>query len=449
MMTAEELKYVQKLEVTVAEQDKLISELKEHIAELERRLNMNSTNSSTPPSKDGFKRPKKRSLRQPSEKKPGGQAGHKGNGLSLPHDPDEVIICQPKECAGCPNASVCVGRKAERRYVIDAEVSLRVREYAQMEFSCPRRNGDNLYGEFPENITATKQYGNTLKALVVALNTEGAVSVKRTHDILCALTGVPVSTGFIHNTLRAFANGLEKPLEYIKGKLLNAPVLHADETGLRVDGSLAWLHSASNELYTYQGVSNRRGKQGIAEVGLLPLYTGTLIHDCWAAYWSLAAKCHGICLAHILRELNGIIENFTEHNWAEGLKTLLMEMKEAKDKLIAKGKTEASRYYIRKFKEDWDLWIWSGQHHNPIEEAEDTGRTKRNKARCLVDRLKKYEEAVWLFFRDFSVPFDNNQAERDVRPAKTKMKVSGSFVTVQPQEKIFHNQAGNCNFNVE
>lgn len=430
MMSSEEMEYVQKLERTVAEQAELIAELKERIEELERRLHMNSSNSSVPPSQDGFKRPKNRSLRQPSGNKPGGQQGHKGSGLKLPHKADTIETCTPKECSNCPHASECVGHTVERRYKIEAEIELKVHEYDQMEYVCPLRDNSVIRGEFPKDITATKQYGNKLKALVIALNNEGAVSVNRIHDLLSALTSASVSTGFIHNTIKDFSASLDSPLEYIKGSLLASPILHGDETGLRANKALVWLHNASNNLFTYQDVSQKRGKAGIEEASVLPNYAGTLIHDCWRPYWTFIAVRHGICLAHILRELKGILDNWPEQRWAKWLIDLFCEMKRVKERLLAKGVEKASRYYLQKFKSEWDLYIFSGKLHNPITYAKDGVGEKRNKARCLVDRLEKYADAAWLFFRDFNVPFDNNQAERDVRPAKTKIKVSGCFRTL-------------------
>ena len=431
MMTQKEREYVQQLEQKIVELQAIIAKQAKRIAELERRLNMNSSNSSQPPSKDGFRPPKRQSSRKPSGKKPGGQEGHKGAGLGLPHEqPDTVSECRPKDCDGCPSADVCAGRKVERRYKIDAEVAVRVHAYDLMEYVCPKKGNETIRGEFPQDIRATKQYGSQIKALVVALSAEGAVSVKRIHDLLHALTSVPVSTGFIHDTIRSFADSLETSIDYIKRKLALSPVVHVDETGMRAgkDG-IAWVHSASTGRYTYQTTSRKRGKDGMVEAGFLPGYTGILVHDCWRAYWLFPAERHGICLAHILRELQGIQDNDPSQKWAKWFMELLLEMKRVKERLQGRGAEAASRYYLRKFDEEWDIWVEAGKSDNPLEETETGKRGRRSRARCLVDRLEAYKNEALLFFRDFRVPFDNNQAERDVRPVKTKMKVSGCFRT--------------------
>lgn len=431
MMTKEERDYVQELKDTIADLQSVIARQAKRIAELERRLNMDSSNSSKPPSTDGFKRPKNRSLRKPSGKKPGGQKGHAGAGLSLPRDPDVVVKCRPNDCIGCPNADLCAGRRLERRYLVDAEVAVRMYAYDQMEFSCPKKGNETIRGEFPEGIRATKQYGNRLKALVVALNSEGAVSVQRIHDLLHALTSASVSTGFIQHTIQSFADSLDTPMEHIRKRLLEVTVVNGDETGTRTGQGMAWLHNASNHQFTYQAVSEKRGKEGIEEAGFFPEYKGISVHDCWAAYWAFPAERHGICLAHILRELQGVLDNDATQSWAKRLKGLLLEMKRVKERLLGKGKAEASRYYFRKFRKEWDVCIGSGKEQNPLPEKEPGKRSCRSKARCLVDRLEKYADEAWLFFRDFRVPFDNNQAERDVRPAKTKLKVCGCFRTIE------------------
>ena len=320
MMTPEEQAYVRKLEETIVK-------LEARIAELERRLNMNSSNSSKPPSTDKPNQ-KKRSLRKPSGKKPGGQSGHKGTTLKLPCAPSKIIPCNPKECAGCALAGQCQGKCLESRYEIDAEITVVVRKYSQMEYLCPKSN-TCLRGNFPENITATKCYGPKIQALAIGMNTYCAVSVNKIHEFFMSVLKLPVSTGFIHNAVKKYAGKLDDAISSIKTAIYSAPVVHADETGVR-----------------------------------------------------------------------------------------------------ASGKTSASAYYCRLYKGYWQGLIYQGQQNNPIEYS-DKRKRKRNIARRLADRLNEYSEDFCRFFWDFRVPFDNNQAERDVRHAKVKIKVSGCFRSLE------------------
>lgn len=421
MMTPEEQAYVRKLEETIVK-------LEARIAELERRLNMNSSNSSKPPSTDKPNQ-KKRSLRKPSGKKPGGQSGHKGTTLKLPCAPSKIIPCNPKECAGCALAGQCQGKCLESRYEIDAEITVVVRKYSQMEYLCPKSN-TCLRGNFPENITATKCYGPKIQALAIGMNTYCAVSVNKIHEFFMSVLKLPVSTGFIHNAVKKYAGKLDDAISSIKTAIYSAPVVHVDETGVRASGETTWLHNVSTEMYTYQHVSEKRGQDGMREGDFLQHYKGIVIHDCWRPYWKFQFEAHGLCCAHILRELQGVIDNNPKQEWAELMIWLLCKMKSTKEKLMDTGKTSASAYYCRLYKGYWQGLIYQGQQNNPIEYS-DKRKRKRNIARRLADRLNEYSEDFYRFFWDFRVPFDNNQAERDVRHAKVKIKVSGCFRSLE------------------
>ena len=421
MMTPEEQAYVHKLEDTIAK-------LEARIAELERRLNMDSSNSSKPPSMDKPNQ-KKRSLRKPSGRRPGGQNGHKGTTLKLPCAPSKTIPCTPEECKGCEFAGRCQGKCIENRYEIDAEIKVVVRKYSQMEYLCPKSN-TCLRGRFPDNITATKCYGPKIQALAIAMNTHCTVSINKVHAFFKSVFGLPVSTGFVHNAVKSYAGKLDDVIATIKSALFSEPVVHADETGLHTSGKTKWMHNVSTGRYTYQHVSEKRGQAGMNEGEFLQYYKGIVIHDCWRPYWKFQFEAHGLCCAHILRELQGVIDNNPKQEWADLMIWLLCKMKTTKEKLMDKGKTAASAYYCRLYKGYWDGLIFQGRQDNPITYT-DTGTYKRNIARRLVDRLDEFREEFCRFFWDFRVPFDNNQAERDVRHAKVKIKVSGCFRSLE------------------
>nr|WP_303669018.1 transposase [Selenomonas ruminantium] len=179
----------------------------------------------------------------------------------------------------------------------------------------------------------------------------------------------------------------------IKTALYSAPVVHVDETGVRASGETTWLHNVSTEMYTYQHVSEKRGQDGMREGDFLQHYKGIVIHDGWRPYWKFQFEAHGLCYAHILRELQGVID-------------------------------------CRLYKGYWQGLIYQGQQNNTIEYS-DKRKRKRNIARRLADRLNEYSEDFCRFFWDFRVPFDNNQAERDVRHVKVKIKVSGCFRSLE------------------
>jgi transposase len=401
-------------------------------AALKEQLNKNSKNSSKPPSSDGFKKPSPKSLRKPTGKKQGAQEGHEGKGLSITQVPDEIIQHIPSKCIGCLNAGTCISCGiTDTRYEVDIRVDTKVIAHQALSFACQKKNGTVLTGTFPHNITGTMQYGDNLEALAVSLNTVGMMGIKRTHDILSAVFGIPISTGTIFNMVKSCANKLADTVMQIRTAVISLPVAHFDETGTRVDKKTFWFHNASNEDFTYLTVEEKRGTIGMNASGVLPDFQGIAVHDCWKSYWSYGAVTHAICCAHLLRELTGITENHPEQAWADKMKKLLLRMKNVRDTAVASNKENLSYYYLHGFDTKYNSIIAEAREQNPIKkkQGKKRGRQPKGKLRSLVERLAEYKDGVCLFSKNFSVPFDNNQAERDVRMVKVKTKVSGCFRT--------------------
>lgn len=412
-------------------QTALIAQLNQTIQELKEQLNKNSQNSSKPPSSDGFKKPAPKSLRKHSGKRVGGQEGHQGTYLSVRSDPDEIVKHMPSACEGCPHYKMCKGTAcvAEKRHVIDAVVTVNVVEHQLLEIPICMLHGDTRKGNFPNNVKATVQYGENLQALSVALNTVGAVSVKRTHEILSGVFNIPLATGTISNMVKHCADAVSETVDRIKQKVADSGLGHFDETGIRVDKKLWWVHDASNCEFTYLDISPKRGYLGMEQCGVLPLFHGIAMHDCWASYWSYKDCQHAVCCAHLLRELTGIAENHPEQKWASAFIDLLTEMKKVKDKAVEAGKETLSYYHYHKFDKRYDELIKQAREENPLPVTTEKkrGRKKKGKILALVERLDNYKASVCLFIHNFMVPFDNNQAERDLRMIKVKTKVSGCF----------------------
>ena len=427
------LQQVASLTATVEAQAKSIEELNQTIKELKEQLNKNSKNSSKPPSSDGYKKPTPKSLRTPSGKKQGGQKGHPGTRLSVIAEPDEIKSHMPSACEGCPYYNRCKGVAcvAEKRHVVDAVVTVEVTEHQLLEIPACPLHGGNRKGAFPSNVNAAVQYGKNLQALVVAFNTVGAVSIKRTHEILSGVFNIPLATGTISNMVKRCANELTDTVEVIKQKVTASALAHFDETGTRVDSKLWWVHNASNCNYTYLDISTKRGAVGMEQCGVLTDFGGIAVHDCWASYWNYKDVEHAVCCAHLLRELTGITENYPGQTWAKQFIDLLLEMKKVKDKAVSSGKEELSYYHLHKFDKKYDALIKLAREENPLPEitGKKRGRKKKGKILALVERLDNYKASVCLFVKNFFVPFDNNQAERDIRMIKVKTKVSGCFRT--------------------
>jgi transposase len=428
---AEQSETIERLNLIIISMQLTINELTQTIKELNEKLGKNSRNSSKPPSSDGLKKPSPKSLRKPSGKKPGGQPGHNGTTLYTVVEPDETVRHMPVACKSCPRYDTCISRACvgETRQVIDAVVTVKVTAHQSLVLECPL-NGIPQQGEFPDDIKATVQYGENLQALAVAMNTIGAVSVNRTHEILTGVFNIPLSTGTISNMVSKCANGLSEIVDQIRQNLSAAEVVSFDETGTRVDGKNHWVHNASNSEYTHLTINKKRGKEGMDAGGVLPGFRGTAVHDCWAPYWKYLLVVHALCCAHLLRELIGVEENHPhQQKWASDFKNLLLEMKEAKDDAIERGEWQLCDERLQEFDRRYDEIINQAYAQNPlpVTNKKKRGRKKKGKILALIERLDVYKASILLFAHNFVVPFDNNQGERDLRMIKTKSKVSGCF----------------------
>ena len=425
---------IAELERTAAEKvailEQTIAQLLVKIAELEERVNQNSQNSSKPPSSDGYRKPKAKSLRKASGKKPGGQEGHSGSTLTIEREADEIIAHIPARCAGCVKWGECQGKACveETRRVVDVSFNIHVTDHQALAVKCPL-TGEYHAGSFPEEVKGHIQYGKHLQGLVVALNTVGAVSHQRIHEIVGNVFAIPLSTASISKMVRSCSEQLEGVMEQLRGKIAGEEYAHFDETGTRVDREVAWVHVASTGEYTYLYLG-KRGKEGMDKGGVLPDFQGVAMHDCWQSYWKYTQATHAVCCAHLLRELNGVEENHPEQHWAKQMAQLLVRMKRAKELSQQAGLSALDPFFIQRYEQDYEQILAAAYQENPEpEKRKDGKKAKRGKVLALIDRLKKLKECVCLFAKDFATPFDNNQAERDLRMVKVKTKVSGCFRT--------------------
>lgn len=416
-----------------------IAALTERIDELLEQLdknNKNSRNSSKPPSSDGYSKPAPKSLKKPSGKKPGGQKGHKGSGMKITRKPDEFVSHYPSACLNCPNRASCEMSVAERRYVEDIVIKTSIIEHQQMKCCCPKQGGKTILGEFPTHIRATKQYGSNLVAFASALSTVGMVSVDRIHKLLSNVFQVPISTGAIQNFLNRLHEKVKLPVKYIRNKVSQLPVMHCDETGLRVNEKLRWLHCMCGEGWVYYALHDKRGCEAMDEIGIIPDYRGTMIHDCWKPYFKYEQSEHALCCAHFLRELV-YAEEVKHQEWANPLAKLLCEMLEERNRLTALGARCFSEEQATAYSNRYDALVTQGLDANPLPERKKgkMGAPKKGEMRSLLERLRDRKQQILRFAEDWHIPFTNNAAEQNIRFSKVKLKVSGSFRTKRGAEE--------------
>ena len=410
----------------------LIKSLEEQIASLTAQLDQkkrNSHNSSKPPSSDGYAKPNPQSLRPTDTgKKAGGQPGHQGKSLKIEDAVDQHQPHYPSKCENCPHREECNGRVKERRYEVDVEVRRNVVCHEQMEMECPL-SGETLTGEFPKNVTGTKQYGSNLQAFAVGLNTVGAVSIDRISQIFKDFFNIPLATGTVQNFIDGCATDLKGAKEFIFDQVAAGKVINADETGARVGGRLGWFHSYSSGAWVYYAYNRRRGQTAMDDIGFLPILNGSiLVHDFWSPYFKYRAIEHAMCCAHLERELVFAYET-TKQEWAEDLMKLLIEINAAKLKFLAQGKTGFTSEEWAAYEARYDACVREGLEANPLspKDSHKRGKQKKGKTRCLLERFQDYKTEILRFATDWDVPFTNNEAEQNIRFTKVKVKVAGCF----------------------
>jgi transposase len=406
-----------------------IAVLVSQMHDLQARLAKDSHNSSKPPSTDGLGR-KTRSLRRRSGKKPGGQIGHRGETLRLVGVPDAVVEHRPAICSGCqtPLGQAAPVVLRERRQVQDLPpVRLVVTEHQALHLRCSACQRVSV-GAFPAEAPSRAQYGPRLRALAVYLVEQQLVPYGRVRELLADLFAAPLSLGTLVEWVHQAAALLEPVEASIKAALCQAPVLHSDETGMRQAGHLAWAHVASTHRLTHYGLHAKRGAEATTAIGILPAYTGVSVHDGWKPYHAHTQCRHALCNIHHLRELTYLEEQYHQ-TWATELKDLLREMKAATDQARAAGTLRLSQQERDGFVARYEQLLAAGHAANPppARPPHHKGRRKQSPARNLLERLWLGQDEVLAFLSDLAIPFDNNQAERDLRMLKVQQKVSGCF----------------------
>ncbi|MGH8963814.1 MAG: IS66 family transposase [Actinomycetes bacterium] len=418
---------IEQLSVEVAQLRADNEKLRAENTELKRRLGMNSSNSSRPPSSDSpFDKPAPKSLRRKSGRKPGGQPGHPGSTLALVCDPNERERHEPEACSGCgagladaPEVGV------ERRQVFDLPpMTVQVTEHQLIARRCVC--GTTTCGVAPEGVGAPVQYGPRVTAIILYLYIGQFLSKKRTAQALAELFGTPVSDATVATMTRRGAAELGEFTGLVRDRIAEAPVAGFDETGLRVAGTLHWVHCARTGKYTLITCHPKRGKQGIDAAGVLGRFRGVAVHDAWASYDTYLDAEHQLCCAHALRELQAVTDTNTDADpeaewcWATQAANALVAMQRlVGDAIIAGAEAldpDALAEQVRRYRSAVRIGISSTAARS------STAMRKHN---ALARRLRDRQDDYLRFTGDWRIPPDNNGSERDIRMIKLRQKVSG------------------------
>lgn len=387
---------------------------------LEDRLAQNSQNSHKPPSSDGPEKARPKSLRKPGSRKAGGQAGHPGQTLQRVNNPDHVEIHRLYCCPQCRGRGLR-GEPAldyESRQVFDLpERLLEVTEH-RAEVKCCPDCGEIVKADFPVGINAPAQYGPRFEGLMVYLNQQQLIPCERLSQLSEDIFGQPLSTATVINATTRLYEQLKPFEQALVAQVPQAAVVHADETGLRVEGKLQWLHVASTKELTFYGVHAKRGTEAMDAFGILGACQQWLIHDHWKPYFAYQQCLHAVCNEHLLRELKFLDEE-QKQTWAGQLSDLLLELHQQRQK-----RGEFNEHQFRRAHRRYRAIVRHGRRLHPPGQ----GRAQ-SKAANLLDRLEAFDQSILAFLWDERVPFTNNQGEQDIRMVKVRQKISGCFRT--------------------
>lgn len=408
----------------IAKQSIQIDLLLKRVDQLEKELAVyknkkNSNNSHIAPSKDENRPKKNQSLRQKSIKKPGGQPGHPGKTLEFTNDTsliDQTIEHLPQHCENCGLGLGEVEKKlVDKRQVIDIPPIKPIRTEHQI-FSKICTCGCVVKAKFPQNINSKVQYGPTLEATIAYLGTRQYMPYQRMQEFLSDVMNLPISQGTIANVLQRFSQKSMPFYQEIKNRIEASKYIGSDETGIKVDGKKYWGWTWQNRNLTFISITNNRGFKTIADLFGNGLPNSFLGHDRWAAHFKCDSRGHQLCTAHLLRDLNYIVE-LHQSPWAKSVKEILLESLNLKKELLPY------------------------QYLNPNSQREKLEQNLRKllreeipkdhkKAKTLQKQLLKYQDNILLFLHHLEIPPDNNGSERAIRNMKVKQKTSGQFKSV-------------------
>ncbi len=418
--------------------DQLEEDLVKANAEIKRLqdiISKDSSNSSKPPSTDNKLTKKATNKKTNAKKSRGGQQGHTGRTLKTVSHPDNIVILQTSQCHCSHKLDDVQASKVVTRQSFDLpKIKMVVTQYEQHTKICPGCKSVHT-PEFPNRVRATTQYGDNLRSFITYCNTYQMLPYDRISEMVEDLTEHRLSKGTIYNTLNNYHDKLEAYAHTVKALMLKEEVLHCDETGVNVKGKLHWIHTASSSVMTYYMLHTKRGTLAMDDMEILPKYQGIAVHDHWKPYNKYSCS-HSFCNAHHLRELNFITES-EKVLWSDHMHTLLSKMNQEVHSVKHKGKERLSKDKIEQFTHHYDTICKGAMLYYPPPEKiakKNRGRLAQAKGKNLLDRFVKYKEEILRFSTNFSVPFTNNLAERDLRMIKVKEKISGTFASFKGGE---------------
>ena len=425
-------KKISELEEKLCSALALIDELSKRVEELEsalasKNIKKTSNNSHLPPSKDLTSPSKKnRSLRKKSDDPVGGQKGHKGTTLQMSDTPDQVVDLHSDYCEACGNSLSEVPIKwVGRRQVIDIPPIVPVTtEYRLHERICSC--GHCQVPNYPEGVDNHVQYGPNLQSMVIYQNVYQYMPFQRLQGFFDKIMGVCLSKGTLENILRRSAKKAEGTYEKLRQVVEVSFFVGSDETGAKLKGKKMWFWVWQSAVVTYILAACSRSKKVIEETFPEGFPDSILGSDRLAAQLSTVSKGNQVCLAHLLRDLNYLIE-VEKTQWATDFKQVLKDAIALKN---MKGHYRENDPKVVDIEARADALL--GQSFQEL----NWSKAHQHKSMTFFKGMRKVRPALFTFLYHRLVPADNNSSERAIRPIKVKMKISGQFKSLQQEFAI-------------
>lgn len=411
-----------------------LEQLRRRIAELEAKLERSSANSSAPPSSDSMgkaaaarmsraeRRRAARAATKAEARRRGKQPGAEGKNLAMREDPDVVVVRAPAWCSNCGgDLSGAFVESIKRRQVFDIpDPKMTCTEHQSVRKRCSC--GVLTAGGFPPEARAPVSYGPNIRANGLYLLHDQHVPVERTQEALSSMLGVSVSAGFLSSLVPQAAAELERAgyMDVLKARLKNEAVIHVDETPDQVGTKTWYFHVAASKRFTYLFASPTRAKSAPDEAGVLPGFRGVMVHDRLKMYFhrDYAKAKHAICLAHIVRDLDGVAAVLSQQPWAKPMKELMLEMNAACYAAREAGRRRLGRRQLQGFMARYDALVAAGLAANPTPPAGRSRDYLERKSYNLASALRDLRGEATLFAKDLRVPFSNNDGEQPIRMVK-------------------------------
>ena len=386
---------------------------------LEKKTRKNSSNSGLPPSRNNGSNGNRNKASDKSRDK-------KGSQLENTRKVETSETVSASSCSSCgTNLKNSQVKETESRKKIDIVYEITEHTVVSQSRECPSCGLVNK-GKFPKGMDGKVQYGIGIKASILNFLMVQMISLERVSEHFKGLLGCLISQSVMLKYVLQFSDILEDWEKRTIQKIMQVPTIYCDETSLRVDKKNHWIHSYSSGDITLKFLHEKRGKEAIDKIGIIPDYGGNIVHDCWASYFSYDKVRHGLCGAHILRELK-YTEDSMNYKWATNLKKLLSDTAKEVAENSKTGVLTEKKY--KRLQSRYRNILTRGKNELPPfpEKSGKKGRTKHTDSQNLWLRLSEHEGSILLFAKDKDVDFTNNRAERDLRDAKLKQKVSGTF----------------------